>query len=161
MTKVKTMKVSGGDYAKVAERLKLFRSENPRGLIETNHEFTPNGDIIFRATIIKDLSKDDSAKATGTALGKKTGTKAFEKTETIAVGSALAMLGYAADGEIASSEEMEEFFEYKEQKKEEALLKLSEAENLEQLKQYFLALGTLMSDPEIIAKKDELKATLK
>lgn len=114
------MKVSGGEYAKVAIRLKQFREDNPNGSIETKP--TIEGEmIIFTTTIIKDLSDPNSARATGSALSKIGKIKEFEKTETISVGRALALLGYLASGEIASSEEMEEFLTEKEQRKIEQL----------------------------------------
>lgn len=120
--KTATIKIGGGvDYAKVAERIKMFREDCPNGLIET----TPNIDgnmVMFKARIVKDKARLESAEATGHAIGDSKGTKAFEKLESIAVGRALALLGYMASGEIASSEEMEEFMEYVEDKKQEALL---------------------------------------
>jgi hypothetical protein len=112
--KINTMKVSGGDYAKVKDRMKEFRQENPRGLVETTPTVTGDS-IIFKARILKDKEDPNSAEATGHSMGKGTGAKVFEKQETIAVGRALAFLGYGADGEIASSEEMEEFEEYQQQ----------------------------------------------
>jgi hypothetical protein len=53
--------------------------------------------------------------------------KLFEKQETIAVGRALALLGYASDGEIASSEEMEEFQAHKQEQLAEAVMEVTEA----------------------------------
>ena len=112
MTKVKTTKIGGGaDYAKVSERLKAFRSENPRASIVTIPIPQEGGMMMFKAHIVKDKSDEFSADATGHALQTKTGLKDFEKLETIAVGRALALLGYASDGEIASSDEMEEFLD--------------------------------------------------
>lgn len=141
MTKIKTMKVGQADYAKVADRLKIFREENPRGSIETQGEIK-DGVIIFRTTIIKDLSDAHSARATGTALqevSKKT--KEFEKTESISVGRALALLGYLASGEIASSEEMEEFQSYKEQQRlqaiEELKSKVDEIKDKNSLREFY------------------------
>lgn len=122
MTKVKTTKIGGGaDYAKVSERLKAFRSENPRASIVTTPIPQEGGMMMFKAHIIKDKSDEFSADATGHALQTKTGLKDFEKLETIAVGRALALLGYASDGEIASSDEMEEFLEYQQEKKAEII----------------------------------------
>lgn len=138
MTKIKTMKVSGNDYAKVAERIKAFRNANPRGKIETIPTITEDNKILFKATIIKDKAEEFSAEATGHALGENKGAKALEKLETIAVGRALALLGYAGDGEIASGEEMEEFEEYKAQKHFEKLEEYKEllesSKSLDELK---------------------------
>lgn len=120
--KVATTKISGGAlYAKVADRLKVFWEENPKGKITT----TPiiQGEyIMFTTEIISDQSKDFSKRATGSALEKlDKNVKTFEKTESVSVGRALALLGYLASGEIASSEEMEEFESYKETKHFELL----------------------------------------
>jgi len=123
--KTKTMKVQGGaDYAQVHDRIKEFRKDCPKGSIETKPTMLENGQMIFHATVIKDLSDESSARATGTSYGKSTGVKSFEKNETIAVGRALAFLGYGADGAIASSEEMEEFYQYKNEKRGEAIEKI-------------------------------------
>lgn len=124
--KINTMKVSGGEYAKVNARMLEFRKDNPRGLVDTSYDLLQVdggvGSIIFKARVVKDKSDEQSAEATGHARlpddGKQ---KNFEKCETIAVGRALALLGYGADGEIASAEEMEEFEEWKQQQFMEAL----------------------------------------
>lgn len=108
------------NYAKVKDRMAEFRQENPRGLIETTPTIADDH-IIFKARILKDKADPHSAEATGHSMGKGTGAKVFEKQETIAVGRALALLGYGADGEIASSEEMQEFEEYKQQQFMEAM----------------------------------------
>lgn len=151
MTKVKTMSLSGNDYAKVAERVKQFRSENPQGLIETTP--TINGDsIMFKARVLKDKSNPHSAEGIGHSygvIGKKQ--KDFEKLETISVGRALAMLGYAADGEIASSEEMEEFEKYRKEQHETLVFewgdKINTCTTLDELKKVWAEMP-----PE--AKKD-------
>ena len=136
---VKTTKIGGGAmYAKVSDRLKAFRSENPRALIETTPLPQESGMMMFRTRIVKDKADEYSAEATGHALQTKAGTKDFEKLETISVGRALALLGYAPDGEIASSEEMEEFEDYKAQKHFEKLEEYKEllenSKSLEELK---------------------------
>lgn len=112
-------------YARVADRLMEFRNANPNGLIETVPTITGET-IIFKTRIVKDKSDPSSAEATGHAMGENKGTKAFEKLESVSVGRALALLGYASDGEIASSEEMEEFEAYKAQKLEEMLMDAQE-----------------------------------
>ena len=115
MNKVKTTTIGGGaQYAKVSERLKQFRTDCPRASIITTPIPQEDGLVMFKAYILKDKADENSADATGHALQTKSGTKDFEKLETIAVGRALALLGYAADGDIASSEEMEEFLAHKE-----------------------------------------------
>lgn len=109
---VQTIKLKGNDYATVPQRLKEFREKNPRASITTKPVIT--GDtVIFEATIKSDNKNPDSAQATGHSYGKLNGDKAFEKQETIAVGRALALLGYLNNGQVATSEEMEEFEEYR------------------------------------------------
>lgn len=134
--KINTISLQGKEYAQVKDRIKEFRKDNPRGLIETNPTIQPDGQIIFKARILKDKEDQNSAEATGHAIGKNAGVKAFEKLETIAVGRALGLLGYASDGEIASSEEMEEFESYKEEKREARIQELTELiENTKTLKE--------------------------
>lgn len=164
MSDVKTISLSGNDYAKVAERLKAFREACPNGLIKTVPHIQEDGQILFEATILKDKANPQSGEATGHSLGKNTGSKAFEKLETIAVGRALALLGYLASGEIASSEEMEDFLAHKEQEKQTArtlaIESLEDAKTMEELKEAFVSLGSLVNDPEVIAAKDARKAEL-
>lgn len=122
------------DYAKVADRLKEFRQDNPRSKTATQYKILDDGTVIFKAYVWKD--KTDfidilkvsgaeaamlSADADGTAKSGDNGEKSFEKLETIALGRALALLGYAGTGEIASSEEMEAFEAYKLEKLEAAI----------------------------------------
>ena len=111
MNKLATVKVQGGDYATVPTRLKAFRETHPKASVETQP--TMEGDqIIFKATIIADVSDPESPRATGHSFGKNQGAKAFEKLETVAVGRALSLLGYLNNGEIASTEELEEFYDF-------------------------------------------------
>lgn len=142
--KTKTIDLKGKQYAQVKDRLQEFRKDNPRGLIKTTPEFMPDGQVHFTAYILKDKAEETSADATGHSYGPNKGEKQFEKLETIAVGRALALLGYASDGEIASSEEMEEFETYQKQKREEMLFnsreKLEECQSIEELKTVWAAL---------------------
>jgi len=101
--KIKTMKLQGKDYAKVAARLMEFREDCPDGIIETSYEFK-DGFVIFQSKVTR-----KEGTANGHAFGKIGEKKAFEKLETIATGRALAFLGYGADGEIASYEEMQNY----------------------------------------------------
>lgn len=158
--KVKTIDLKGKEYAQVSERIKQFREDCPNGLIETKPEFQPDGTILFTARILKDKADPTSAEATGHALGNSKGDKAFEKLETIATGRALAMLGYMASGEIASSEEMEEFYKYRDEKVDEAIGQMNATESLDELKQVFMSLGSLMADSRIIEAKDKRKEQL-
>jgi len=141
MKKTQTIKIGGGaDYAKVADRLKLFREDCPNGLIETTPTIEGTT-IMFKARILKDKAKESSAEASGHAIGENKGQKAFERLESISVGRALAMLGYMASGEIASSEEMEEFQEYVEEKRQEEMLtiqaELAEIKTIEDLREFY------------------------
>jgi FtsZ-binding cell division protein ZapB len=157
---VKTMKYQGRDYAQVPDRLKAFREDCPRGLIETKHELIDDGQIVFSARVVKDKSDPYSAEATGHSYGKQGAVKAFEKLETVAVGRALALLGYLQSGEIASSEEMEEFESYREEKIQVAVDTIGAMTEIDALKEYFLSLGTLMSNEEVMKAKDAKKAEL-
>ena len=108
--KLNTIKVSGGgEYAKVAERLKEFHKTYKNGKIETSYNLT-EAMICFKTIITPDVEKPERF-FTGHSLGKIAGVKAFEKLETISAGRALAFLGLLADGEIASADEMEEYIE--------------------------------------------------
>lgn len=168
----KVISLKGNDYAKVSERLKRFREENPRAKITTRPEPQPDGGMIFYAEIVKDSSKK-SAEATGTAYypaTKMKNEKAFEKLETISVGRALSLLGYLNNGEIASSEEMEEFEDFKKQKvadqSKEFITKLKASKNLKELQDNFVkGVNQFKGNNEVIAElikiKDELKGKLK
>lgn len=111
------------NHAKVKDRLQRFWADNPKGKIDTSSK--KEGDIVtFKAFILADKSDEYSREATGHSYGNIGDEKSFEKLETIAVGRALALLGYASDGEVASYEEMEEFMEYQKTKKEEKIMEL-------------------------------------
>ena len=160
MTKTKTISLQGKEYAQVKDRIKEFRNDCPRGLIETSLTIQPDGQIMFKAKIVKDKSDEFSAEATGHALGANKGLKAFEKLETIAVGRALALLGYASDGEIASGDEMEEFLEYQQEKKaeiiEQSKEQLENCASLEELKSIWQSIP-----PEAKKELETLKEQIK
>jgi len=147
------------EYAKIPDRLKMFWEENPNGKIETTPTIA-NGQVIFKAHILTDKSDESCKESTGHTLGGTTNEKDFEKLETLAVGRALALLGYASSGEIASSEEMEEFNRFQEQKKEkqleEAIEKLSGAKDLAEIKTIWSSFPI-----EIKQKLEGLKEELK
>jgi len=165
MKKTATIDLKGKAYAQVKDRIKEFRADCPNGLIETTPTISDTS-IIFKAHIIKDKSNEASAEATGHAFVKvteKTIEKQFEKLETIAVGRALALLGYSADGEIASSEEMEEFLADKESKRQDAIDEATErignCETVEELKEVWSSLSGEMKvavKPVQEAKKKQL-----
>ncbi len=158
--KIKTIDLQGKDYAQVKDRIREFRGDCPKGLIETKPTIQPDGSILFKARIVKDKSDEASAEATGHAMGDNKGAKAFEKLETIAVGRALALLGYGADGEIASAEEMEDFLEYQKEKKDDMLEaskeKLGKVKNLDELKSVWADLPVDAKEA-LEGTKDELK----
>lgn len=163
---MKTIDFKGRKYAQVKDRLAEFRSKCPQGLVETTPLPQPDGSLMFKARIVVDKSNPASAEATGHSYSKADKVeqeKGFEKLETIAVGRALALLGYASDGEIASSEEMEEFMAHQQQKREKAIANWTEqlegAKTVEALKAAWADVpGELRKDLE--GKKDEMKAIL-
>lgn len=112
MNKVQTINLKGNEYATVPQRLLEFRNKHPRSSVTTHPTFQEDGTVVFSATIVKDKGDENSATATGHSYGKLTSDKAFEKLETVATGRALALLGYLNNGQIATSEEMEEFEAY-------------------------------------------------
>lgn len=165
--KLDTIDLKGNAYAKVAERMRQFRSDWPRGKTETNHYEVDGGQTEFRCWIWK--NKDDyvdvlkatgdlevargSADADGFARKKLTNDKDFEKLQTIATGRALAMLGYLSSGEIASFEEMEDFWQQK---------KAAEAEKNEQaIKAALEAIADAKTDEDLNKAFMEHKAVFK
>lgn len=166
MKKTATMKLGSADYAKVKDRIKEFRTDCPNGLIETEPTITETH-IIFKARILKDKSNPDSAEATGHSMGELNGEKkkekVFEKQESIAVGRALALLGYASDGEIASSDEMEEFLAHKQEQLAEKIMEATEAigncTTLIELQKYWSALSGDLK-PLALEAKNAKKAEL-
>lgn len=167
------------NYAKVVDRLNVFRSDYPRSKILTQSK-TVDGVITFKAFIWKD--KDDllevlkqgvdkeaiyyTADSEGTAQKEvNKSEKNFEKLETIAVGRALALLGYSVSGEIASTEEMEEFEDYKAQKYQEdveqAIELLNGAATIEDLRKVFVSLERkIREEPTVIVTKNKCKEKL-
>jgi len=185
--RTQTTKIGGGaDYAKVADRLKLFREDHVRAKTESAYEIDVDGTVVFTVWLWKDkndlleLMKSgvtdkevlrSSADANGTAKSDQKLTadnrpvkeKQFEKLESVALGRALAMLGYLASGEIASVEEMEEFERFRaEQRQNElraAIESLETAPTMDELKKRFVA-TKMMEVPEIVAAKDKRKSEL-
>lgn len=163
---VKTKKIAGDvDYAGVPDRLKEFREQNSRADVRTEHTWLADGGLDFKAFIIVDKSDENSASATGTAHyspNEMKVKKSFEKLETISVGRALAILGYLNNGQVATSEEMEEFNEYQDQKIEDATDALRVAPDIDTLKDVFMSLGSLMAHSKVIeaknARKEELQS---
>ena len=154
--KTATIDLKGKAYAQVKDRLKEFRADNPNGLIETTPTISDTS-IIFKARILKDKSNPASAEATGHSFAKvteKNVEKQFEKQETIAVGRALVFLGYGSDGEIASSEEMEEFLQHKQDILAEKIFEITErvglCETEDTLKKEWAGLSGDMRSIEVV-----------
>lgn len=155
MKQLETIELDDGSmYAKAATRIKAFREDCPFGLIETSHS-TDRGFITFKARILKDKENPRSGESTGHSMGANDGDKCFEALETIAVGRALAMLGYLVTGEVASSEEMERFILDKE---DQWAKEIQAIQTTKELRDYWVAnkgLGKVF-DKMIKARKDSL-----
>lgn len=156
--KLQTVDVKGGQYATVSTRIKEFREDCPNGLIETKPEILDDGRVMFTARILRDKANLNSGESTGHSTGSLKGQKEFEKLETIAIGRALAILGYLASGDVASHEEMEEFYAFKKGKITNAVEAMNNCKNMEELRKFWAELGSLRAEPEVIAAKEELKS---
>lgn len=176
--RMETINLQGKQYAQVSTRVKEFRGAFPNSKIEIGEPEQDGELMVFNAWIWKDkkdlieLMKSgvtdknilrSSADANGAArsrVGVKE--KDFEKLQTIAVGRALAMVGYLASGEIASFEEMEEFYQYQDDKKQkyidEQVELFATAKNMDELKQLWL--DTDKTIPAIVEAKNKRKAEL-
>jgi len=106
---IKTINLQGKQYAPVSERLNAFNTDFKDSSIETSYNFQ-EGWCIFKAKVTPDVKKPERV-AIAHSMGKVSAVKALEKLETVAVGRALAFLGYATDGSIATYEEMVKFNE--------------------------------------------------
>lgn len=177
--KIKTMQLQGNDYAKVAERLKLFREDWPNSKTETDNKKDSEGVMEFKAWLWKDkdqlidLMKSgvtdikvlrSSCDSDGNSSGLVKDKKSYEKLQTIAIGRALANLGYLGSGDIASFEEMEEYYTYKDEQKvgaiKEAIAKITSAKTNDQLNEIIKSIGDMLNESEVIqagkAKREEL-----
>lgn len=90
----------------VSTRIEQFHEKYPDGSIVT--KFSLDGDLVIFSAKISDGEKREF---TGHSFGKLGKEKAFEKLETVAVGRALAFMGFETQSGIASREEMEIFTE--------------------------------------------------
>lgn len=178
--RIKTTKINGNtDYAKVADRIKVFWEENPNGKIDTEREDISDNKVRFIARIWRDSDVVSNLATTGTDINAikftanamasadaiKKGDKENEKLETVAVGRALAMLGYLASGEVASREEMEQFEAYKADLFQDEVNKtielMKKTKTIDELRKLYVSLRSeLRTSPEIINAKDELKTKL-
>jgi hypothetical protein len=101
----------GGDYAPVADRVRLFYERYPTGRIVTHLVRRTEVEVVFRAEVFRSPSEREPA-ATGWAAeregdGDINTVACLENTETSAVGRALANLGLVAAKQRPSREEME------------------------------------------------------
>lgn len=178
--RIKTVKIGGGiDYAKVADRIKIFWEENPNGKIDTEREDISENKVRFIARIWRDskvildlatVGTDINivkltANAMASADAAKKGDKENEKLETVAVGRALAMLGYLASGEVASREEMEQFEAYKadlfQDEVDNTIKEMKKAKTIDELRKLYVSLSAeLRTNQEILNVKDKLKKKL-
>jgi hypothetical protein len=161
---LQTITLQGKKYCQVKDRVKAFNEEYKNGSIVTEPKFV-NELITVKAIVTPDCSKPERF-FTAHSFGSLKGQKAFEKQETIAVGRALAYLGFGIDGSVASSDEMETFYneEIKEtQKFQNYLQKLAKQLPEESQKRFFDGLGsqygaetiadlTLAQTKEIVSK---------
>jgi hypothetical protein len=179
---VQTKRMGNFDMASAADRVKAFWENNPSGKISTVKSKEEDGMLVFKTYIwkkksdylklatIPGIDKDvllSSADVEGSAKqgNTKMEKKDFEKLETISVGRALALMGFSKDGSIASTEEMEEFAKYKDDREEEAVLSaveyIEESNDLPQLQERFIGLeNDLKKDDRIFATKEAMKKKL-
>lgn len=158
------MKFGDKEYSFVPDRLKQFREENPRASIDTAPTYNEDGSVTFKATIIKDQSDEYSAKGTGNARYSQaeiSKPKAFEKLETISMGRALANIGYLNDGRVATTEEMEDFLDFKSDKYREAIETATTVEELMRVFTEMDAVAKREFTPLLSEKKKELLSVTK
>ena len=102
------------NYVGVHERIAKFREEHKQGMITTFREKGEGGEY-FKAVVFRNQDEaklyPSLAAASGHADILDNGKKASEKAETVAIGRALAILGYEVKKGLASAEEMESFQE--------------------------------------------------
>lgn len=109
---IKTVNISGKQYAEVKERIKAFRMLFPMGFIRTHVELLDEDTCMATAEVGFTFQEgEDCTLATGTAMEVRTASRInqvsfIENAETSAVGRALGMLGLGITGGVASAEEM-------------------------------------------------------
>jgi hypothetical protein len=101
------------DYEQVEDRIRKFYSDHPQGRITTTMLERGQMEVVFRAQVFRELDLDPHPAATGHAHGFLGQPKDLEKTETVAIGRALANLNYAKQGRRMSREEAQAFEETK------------------------------------------------
>jgi len=177
---VETTKMGNFDMASAADRILRFREDTgSKGKIATKFVKDEEGYLVFKSYVWREkaefmellksgvseeialLSADSQASARGETKGKKD----FEKLETIATGRALAYLGYMANGRVASTEEMDNFNQYKEDAVktaiESAVEYLEESTNMDDLKERFSSLSAeVKGQKEVFDAKEAMKEKL-
>lgn len=110
---IRTLTISGKEYAEVNQRIKAFRMVFPDGFIQTELMSNEGGVAIFRAKVgYYGMDDKEVVLGTGTAYEKEGSTfinktSYIENCETSAVGRALGMLGFGIDTAVASAEEVQ------------------------------------------------------
>ena len=104
------LRLTGGEYALVADRITLFYERHPEGRIITELVSRSAAEVTFRAMVYRSPAEREPA-ATGWASeregdGDVNTVACLENTETSAIGRALANLGFTAAAQRASAEEM-------------------------------------------------------
>lgn len=102
-------------YVGVNERLMEFYKKHPEGRIETSVTVVGDG-IIVKAALYRNQNDTAPASTGHSFLTDIEGDKVGEYTETVAVGRALALMGFRVEKSIASSQEITRFQENKEKK---------------------------------------------
>jgi hypothetical protein len=97
------------DYEPVEDRIRDFYTDHPQGRITTTMVERAHSEVVFRAEVFRELDIDPHPAATGHAHGFLGQAKDLEKTETVAIGRALANLNYAKQGRRMSREEAQAF----------------------------------------------------
>lgn len=159
--KLKTINLSGKQYAQVAERLRAIHEDHKDFDIVTDYELAGETAVLTAEITIR-ITKEDVVKYTGHSFGKIGAQKAFEKLETIAVGRALAFAGYHADGEIASADEMQDMeASIDKEILADAVMQICNAENVEELEATYKGLAKdLKQSKEIIEAGKKRKKEL-
>lgn len=104
-------KFDAENYVSAHERIQKFWNDHKNGAITTTVVKDAEGEVAgIHASVFR--NQDDQRPAgSGHGYVYEFKSKAIEKAETIAVGRALAMMGYEVEKGIASEEEMEDFEE--------------------------------------------------
>lgn len=173
--KAATISLHGNDYAKVAERLKIFREAKPNGktisisriLEDKSTEFVTylwndRSDAVYHEGKLVLESADANGSATKMIDTADKDGKQREKLETVSLGRCLANAGYLASGEIASSEEMEDFLQYQQEKTDNIIAEINAIKTEADLKKLWASLqakGTI-ANPDVFKAKEAKKKEL-